>query len=294
MKFGIHTMFTGAQHTPLAEFVTGVGRAIEERGFSTVWIAEHAVTFPRFDPSYPFPYNDDGAVPDYMSQIGVIEPMTALSALAMATKTLRLGSGIAILPQRNPVYFAKMGTSIDHLSNGRFIAGVGIGWSGQEYAALQTPWKDRGARMHEYLQVIRTLWCDEHARFDGNFYSLPECIQLPKPIQKPHPPFYFGGESEAAMRRVAEFGGGWLAFRITPTELAAKLPVLQQMLASHGKTLRDIEIVVSPADKPCSADDLARFAELGVGEFVMPCGGDTLDAFRAQLDQLRAAFPLLA
>ena len=294
MKIALHTTLDGRQHEPLAEYLAGVGQALEERGFSSVWIAEHVVTFKQFDPKYPYPYADGGVIPPFMPEIGIVDPLTVLTALAMATKTIRLGSGVAILPQRNPVYFAKMATGIDLLSNGRFVAGVGLGWTAQEYEALQTPFEHRGSRMRDYLQVVRSLWCDEVSSFEGPYYRLPECIQLPKPVQKPHPPFFFGGEGEPAMRRVAEFGGGWIAFRLTPDELAARLPMLEDMLAQRGRSLADIEITLSPVDKPCGPDELRRFAELGVAELIIPVAADSLASFRQQVDQIAETWMPLA
>ena len=258
-------------------------------------MSEHVVTFRNYDPAYPYPYSDDGVPPAILSEMGMIDPMSALTVLATHTQHLRLGTGIAILPQRNPVYFAKMAAAIDLLSNGRFVAGVGLGWSAQEFKAVQTPFERRGSRMRDYIQVVRSLWCDDTSRFEGEFYSLPACIHLPKPVQKPHPPFYFGGESKAAFRRVAEFGQGWVGFRLTPEELTSRLKALGEILGEYGRSIEDIDIVVSPgADRVCDADMLARYGELGVAEVVVVCLGDSLDAYSRQADQLARSLVLPA
>jgi probable F420-dependent oxidoreductase len=291
MRISINTFFEGRQPEPLAGFIAGVAHALEERGIAGVWMGEHVVTFADYDPAHHYPYNDDGSAPELLKGIGFLDPMSVLTALAMHSKTLRLGTGVAILPQRNPVYFAKEGAAIDLLSNGRFIAGIGVGWSAQEYAATGTPFEHRGSRMRDYVQVVRSLWQDEVSHFEGRFYTLPECIHRPKPVQRPHPPFYFGGESEAAMRRVAEFGQGWFAFSITPNELQPKIARLKELLGEYGRSLADIDLVVSPGpEKPCDERTLAAYAELGVAEVVAVCFGNCIDDYRREGDRVVKQF----
>jgi probable F420-dependent oxidoreductase len=219
MRIGVQTFFDGRQQEPLADYVRGVATILEDRDFASVWMSEHVVTFRDYDRAYPYPYADDGVPLPILSEIGMLDPMTALTALACHTSQIRLATGIAILPQRNPVYFAKMGTGIDLLSNGRFVAGLGLGWSGQEFTATGTTFEKRGARMDDYVEVVRTLWQDEESAYTGAHYTLPSCLQLPKPAQRPHPPFFFGGESLPALRRVAKSGQGWVGFRQMPEDL---------------------------------------------------------------------------
>jgi probable F420-dependent oxidoreductase len=286
MKIGIQTFFTGRERGPLSEYIAGVGKILEEREFASVWVSEHVATFREYDKRYPYPYSSDGIVPEMLSHIGFLDPLTTLTALAMCTAKIKLASGIAILPQRNPLYFAKEGAGIDVLSGGRFIAGVGLGWSGQEYAALGVPWEHRGTRMDEHIQVIQALWRDEHPKFDGKYYQLPECVQLPRPLQKPHPPFYIGGEGDAALRRVAALGQGWAGFLLGPDALAERLQRLSMLLRERGRSIANIDIVVCPSPEGCDADTLARFAELGVSQVIAVCMAEDLDAFRRRADQL--------
>jgi probable F420-dependent oxidoreductase len=291
MRIAINTFFEGRQPEPFTDFIAGVSQAFEERGIAGVWLGEHVVTFPKYVADAGYPYNDTGEAPDVLPGVGFIDPMSTLAAMAVHSKTLRLGTGVAILPQRNPLYFAKEGAAIDLMSNGRFIAGVGIGWSAQEYAATGTPFEHRGSRMRDYIQVVRSLWVDKISQFQGEFYTLPPCIHLPKPVQRPHPPFYFGGESEPAMRRVAEFGQGWFAFWITPEELAPKIARLKEMLARHGRSIADIDLVAGPpADKPIDERMLADFAALGVSEVVAVCFGNSVDDYRRESDRIVEQF----
>ena len=286
MRISIATFFDGNQSGPLNDHVAGVARALEEREIGGVWLSEHVVSFDHYDPVFPYPYTEDGVPPAFLSKLGILDPMTSLAALAMHSTTLRLGTGVVLLPQRNPVYFAKEGAAVDQLSNGRFIAGLGLGWSGQEFVAAGTPFGKRGARMDDYLQVVRSLWMDEVSQFEGEFYALPECLMLPKPVRKPHPPFYFGGESRAAFRRIARFGQGWYTVQ-SPAGLKTHLSILSDILAEHGQSLADIAIAVAPEPgSPRGEAMIEAYAALGVSEIVLPCFGNSVDAFRKQADDI--------
>ncbi len=280
MKIGVQTLFGG----PVAsrpEFLIDTARGLEERGFSHLWAAEHVVNFQNYTSAYP--YSDDG-VPPFGAETGIIEPFTALTFAAAHTKTLKLGTGISILPQRNPVYFAKQAADVDVLSNGRLVVGVGTGWSAEEFGALNVPFERRGSRTRDYLQVVRSLWCDPVSSFDGEFYQLPACVQSPKPVQTPHPPLFFGGESNPALRRVAEFGQGWMGYRLTPDTLPERLQKLENMLGDYGRRLDDLEIAISPYDTACDLDTVKRFADLGVAQIIVVGFADSLDGMHRLLD----------
>lgn len=294
MQIGVQTFFGTMQGDGIAEYVAAFGPMLESRGIGGVWMSEHVVTFRDYDPAFPYPYSDDGSATAILSQVGMFDPMSALTALAMTTSTLRLGTGIAILPQRNPVYFAKMGTAIDLLSKGRFRAGVGLGWSAQEFAATMTPFEHRGSRMDEYLKVVRALWCEETASFEGRFYQLPKCVQLPTPFTKPHPPLFLGGESTPALRRVARYGQGWTAYRQTPEDLAPRIAELRDVMAAHGRSLGDIEVIASPGDKPCDADSLAAYADLGVDEVVVVLLAHDIAELERQADTIAERYVMPA
>ena len=147
---------------------------------------------------------------------------------------------MVLLPQRNPVYTAKEVSTLDWLSNGRVDLGIGVGWLEEEFDAVNVPWPQRGKRTDEYLEVLRTLWCDETSAYDGEFYSLNPCAMFPKPVQQPHPPIHIGGESDAALRRTARAGQGWHTFNRTPEDLAEPLATLDRLLADEGRTRSDI------------------------------------------------------
>jgi probable F420-dependent oxidoreductase len=280
MKIGVQTGFSGATSPELiAEF----GRIVEERGFHSIWVPEHVVFFRDYVSHYP--YSDDGKIPG--NPDGVMEPLTALTFIAAHTERVRLGTGVCLVPQRNPIYTAKQVADVDYLSKGRLDFGIGIGWLREEFDALGVPWERRADRTRECIAVMKTLWCDDISSFKGEFYDVPECMQNPKPVQKPHPPLYFGGESEPALRRVAELGQGWFGYNLTPDQLDANLKRLDTLLEQAGRSRADVKIQVSPRGR-YDSDMLARFRDSGVDQVVLPLFGRDADRVRQRADSLAA------
>src|SRR3954453_3874933 len=192
MKIGAFVPLGTANVNP--EFMTTVGPALEERGFESVWVAEHVVMFDDYESKYP--YAETGRFPAG-GDVGLLEPMTALAAIATTTTTLRLGTGICLVSQRNPVYTAKQVADVDVLSGGRVDFGVGIGWLREEFDALNVPFERREQRAAGHLEVMKRLWTGETASYAGDLYTLPPSRLYPKPVQQPHPPIHVGGESDA-------------------------------------------------------------------------------------------------
>jgi probable F420-dependent oxidoreductase len=280
MKIGVQTGFSGATSPELiAEF----GRIVEERGFHSIWVPEHVVFFRDYASQYP--YSDDGKIPGNPN--GVMEPLTALTFIAAHTERVRLGTGVCLVPQRNPIYTAKQVADVDYLSKGRLDFGIGIGWLREEFDALGVPWERRADRTRECIAVMKTLWCDDISSFKGEFYDVPECMQNPKPAQKPHPPLYFGGESDPALRRVAELGQGWFGYNLTPDQLDANLKRLDTLLEQAGRSRADVKIQVSPRGR-YDSDMLARFRDSGVDQVVLPLFGRDADRVRQRADSLAA------
>ncbi len=209
MRIGVVSGFDGRRPP---DFVAAAGRIAEERGFHSFFVPEHVLFFQKYASRYP--YAKDGRLPG--DPDGTLEPFTALTWIAAHTSRIRLGTGICLVPQRNPVYTAKQVADVDYLSGGRVEFGVGIGWLREEFASLGVPWKKRAARTRECIEVMKTLWCDEISEHHGDLWDVGPCLQNPKPTQKPHPPIYFGGESDAALERVAALGQGWYGFQVSP------------------------------------------------------------------------------
>ena len=266
-----------------AEIVRSLGREAEDRGFESIWVPEHVVLFDDYESRYP--YAADGRFPGG-GDTGLLEPLTALTYLAAVTNRIRLGSGICLVPQRNPVYTAKQVVDLDCLSGGRVDFGIGVGWLREEFEAVAVPFARRGARTDEYLQVMRSLWTDEVSSFEGEHYTLPACRMYPKPVQQPHPPIHVGGESAAAMRRAARHGDGWYSFNRLPDELDGPLERLDAMLAEEGRSRSDVQLTVSPYLNPVDAAAVEAYRARGVDRLVVLCLAFDVDGLRTQLDHL--------
>jgi probable F420-dependent oxidoreductase len=282
MQIGIIAPASSPVATP--EYVHALGAAVEERGFASLWAPEHVVLFDEYASKYP--YTQDGKIggaPD----MGPLEPFVALSFLASATKRIRLGTGVLLVPQRNPVYTAKSVASLDWLSGGRVDLGVGVGWLREEFAALGVPWARRGDRTRSYVNVLRTLWRDDVSQYEDEFYQLPPCRQFPKPVQKPNPPILFGGESDAALARVAEVGDGWYGFDLTPQAARERLAQLNGRLAAAGRKRSELRIFATPNwREPLGPDTLARFAEAGVDQLIPSIAARSQDDLSRKLDRV--------
>jgi probable F420-dependent oxidoreductase len=279
MKVGLFAPLTNPYHTP--EYLAALGAEAEARGFHSIWVGEHVLLFDRYESAYP--YASDGKI-QIAQDSGLLEAFTALAYLAAGTRRIRLGTGICLVPQRNPVYTAKEAAAVDYLSHGRLDFGVGVGWLKEEFDALDVPFERRGPRCREYLEVIRRLWCDPVSEFSGEFYTLPPSRQFPKPVQQPHPPIFFGGESEAALRRVADLGQGWYGFNLSPEQAAARIGRLQALLAERGRAADQVQIAIGTYTHPVNESSIAAYRAAGADQLILLLLARTVDQLKARLD----------
>ena len=282
MKFGL---FVPVARQADASSLPALGTGAEQRGFDSIWIAEHLVLFDEYASSYP--YAEDGRIPA-PPEAGFLEPFGTLSFLAAATREIRLGTGICLVPQRNPVYTAKDVSNLDFLSGGRFDFGIGVGWLAEEFGVSGVPFERRGARCRSYLEVMRRLWCDDVSEYKDEFYELPACRMFPKPVQQPHPPLHFGGESEAALRRVADLGQGWYGFDRSPEQALEGIEQLVRLLADRGRTRDDVQVSICPYLRPLVRGDVSRYEDSGVDQLIFFAAAGDRDGLRARLDELAA------
>ncbi len=270
MKIGLVVPFNGRPQRTMEDLRT-VAIHAEGAGIDSIWFPEHVVFFPQYTSKYP--YSPDGD-PGFGKRQGIYDPLFACTVAACATQKLRVGTAILIVPQRNPVVLAQEIVAVDHASNGRFDFGIGIGWSSEEFDALDVPWPNRGKRTDEYLATMKALWTDELVTFHGDYVNFDGVIAEPKPIQTPYVPIWVGGGA-ASMRRAAVHGAGWYGWNIGVDEIASTMADLD---AACEKADRDPATMGRKLGMVFggSPDELARYIETatsaGVTEIVLSMG----------------------
>jgi probable F420-dependent oxidoreductase len=258
VKFGLYGLHKGENTAP--EALARRARAAEDAGFESIWVGDHIALAPDAP--------DDAYDPR-------LEALVTLAHLAAVTRRVRLAVGVIVLPQRQPVLLAKQLTSIDVLSEGRLIVGLGVGYLEAELRALGATLAERGARTDEHIAAMHALWDEPAPDFEGRFVSFSNVIQRPRPVQRPRPPIVIGGESRAAYRR-ARAAGGWHGWEATP----------EQVAAAREELGAEVEVTITPAPPGPLDPDVARaYAEAGVDRLVL----QPPDTTGAAMDELIAA-----
>ncbi len=298
MHYGLSIIVRGAAAN--RETFDQIADKAESTGFDALWASDHLI-MPALRVSR-YPGRPDGQLPEDWKR-AYYQPFSVLNYLAAKTSTVRLGTSVLILPMRNPIEVAAQVAELDQLSRGRVNFGVGVGWYQEEFEALGYPFGTRGARTNEGLGLLKALWTQETTSWDGPTYQFEGAHMGPKPVQRPHPPIYIGGNSPAAIRRVARYGDVWHPFKITPEGLAACRPILTKALEAEGRLAESFPIAPKVAltfqDGPPRQgqaptegrpqdiiDALRRFQDAGAQEFcfdimteTLPVALDTMDRF---------------
>jgi probable F420-dependent oxidoreductase len=250
---------------PEPERAISLARAAEEAGFSTLWAPEHVVVPVDYRSAYGF--SSDGKI--QTADKDYPDPLIWLSFVAAVTSTIRLGTGILILPQHNPVILSKRTATLDKLSGGRFILGIGVGWLREEFESVGVPFDDRGARADEQIAVMREIWGNEAAHFEGEHYSFAPLKSFPKP-GRGYVPVHVGGDSNVAARRAGRLGDGffpamWPTERVK-RELPGLLYVMRSSAQAAGRDPASIEVTAGGA---ATAEDARWFADQGVHQLTV-------------------------
>ncbi len=269
MKFGVVFANIGPMTYP--EGAVAIGQALEASGFDSLWTVEHVLVPAGYESTYPYSPNgkmpgpDDSDIPD---------PLIWLTYVAAHTERIRLATGVLVLPQRNVVITAKEIATLDHLSSGRVTLGVGVGWLAEEFAALGVPFKERGARMDEYIDVLRELWAPsgdpEKSTVAGKFVNFDDCIMRPRPANGTVP-IVIGGHSVAAAKRAGRRGDGFFPGGGTLEELAELFAIVRAAAAAAGRDADAIELY-SGGGRPGPKLDarIEQLAGIGVSHVVLP------------------------
>ena len=235
MKLGIIPINIGVQSL---DEVVQLAQLAESLGYESVWTFEHVIVPVDYESKYPYDASGKmGATPE----TNFIDPLIALAAVAASTKTIRLGTGVNILSQANPLYLAKQAASLDFVSNGRFMLGIGIGWLKEEFDALGVPFARRGARFDDYVEAMRKVWSGEVVEHESDFISWHGFKSYPLPVQNPLP-LVMGGVKGKIFERIAKHGNGWYAPAGDPAEIKGHLENLRKACDAIGRDMSEIEI----------------------------------------------------
>ncbi|HZO82107.1 MAG TPA: TIGR03619 family F420-dependent LLM class oxidoreductase [Candidatus Binataceae bacterium] len=271
MKFGLFGVNMHPCTTP--EAIARAAHAAEAAGFDSLWGGEHIVLADPQAPPSPMP-----------PRTQFVDLCAAMAYAAAHTRALRLATGIIILPLRNPVVLAKQLASVDVVSNGRLMFGVGIGNLRFEFDAVGMPFDRKGLRAEEALGVIKALWTMERPRYAGRFFRLDGVRAEPRPLQRPHPPIIFGGKTTHAFSRTARLGDGWFGYGLGLEAAAQCIEGIRRACAEHGREFERIEISVTPRDRP-DRELVRRYAELGVSRIVVAPRVRGIDEFVRAIEE---------
>lgn len=227
MQFGI--MLPHYKQVAATDAIARVAKAAERLGYASVWVSDHIVI--------------PNAAVDRFGEV-FYDPLAVLAYVAACTERVQLGSSVLILPYRNPIQVAKAAATVDCLSHGRLLVGVGVGALTAEFRTLQAPWEERGDYTDEALRIFQELWTNPTPQFHGKYYQFRDIQCQPRPIQQPHPPLWVGGNSRRAVRRAAEFGNVWHPSRADAATITSMLPRLHSLAERAGRDPQKIGVAV--------------------------------------------------
>jgi len=284
MRYGVHVNSGAAVTDPAV--LRDVGQLAEELGYESILIGDHVI--PPRKINTPFPLQMEHPPWHVYQEQDWPDCFAMLGFLAASTKQVRLGTSVIILPYRHPAVVAKMITTLDRLSGGRIICGVGIGWLQEEFHFLGVPFAERAAMSDEYIAVMKALWTSEHPRSAGRYVTIDQDVNFgPRPIQKPHPPIWVGGNSLPALRRVARWGDGWQPVYLPGPVIEQKLGQLRTLMAEAGRDFRRLEITTL-AGAGVTPDEARVYQAAGIQELYLLTTSDQPQELFAQMRQFAA------
>ncbi len=278
MNIGISTF-----PTDYSVDIAVLAKRAEEMGFESLWAPEHPIL--PVKASSPWPGSADGLIPKVYADI--VDPFVALGRASAVTTSLKLGTGICLVPERNPLLLAKEVATLDMYSGGRFLFGIGAGWHREETEIMGGDFAHRWTQTKESVLAMKSLWTEVESEYHGDYYDFPAVYSFPRPTQRPHPPVYLGGMARNVFKRVVEWGDGWMPNRVTPEDISAGRRKLNELASEAGRDPGSISISVfgQPADR----DLVSNLFEAGADRVMIRVETADEDSTMAQLDQIAEA-----
>ena len=257
-----------------------LAKRAEELGFESLWVPEHPVI--PVTTSSPWPGSPDGVIPKLYADI--VDPFIALARASAVTTTLKLATGICLVPERNPLLLAKEIATLDHYSKGRFLFGIGAGWLREETEMMGGDFAHRWAQTKESVLAMKELWTKTKSEYHGKYYDFPPVYSFPRPAQRPHPPVLLGGMAKNVFKRVVEWGDGWMPNRVTPEEVKRGRATLDELAETAGRDPHSIQIAVF-GQQP-DPDLISQFEDAGVDRVAIRLETAPEDEALANLEQI--------
>jgi probable F420-dependent oxidoreductase len=243
--------------------ITRIAPKAESLGFESLWLPEHPIIPVQVASRYPG--SPDGAIPAFMNDL--VDPFIGLAQAAAVTQTIKLGTAICLVPERNPLLLAKEIATLDHLSHGRFLFGIGAGWLQEETEIMGGNFAHRWSQTREAILAMKEIWSKDEAEYHGTFYDFPLVRSFPKPAQQPHPPVLLGGVARNVFKRVIAWGDGWLPIGSTPEHVKKGRGTLNELAAAAGRDPKSIDITVSGV--PCDREAIQRLGAAGASRVII-------------------------
>ena len=278
MDIGISTF-----PTDYAADIAVVAKRAEELGFESIWVPEHSV-LPAGGKT-PWPGSADGVIPKMYADI--VDPFVALGRASAVTSTLKLGTGICLVPERNPLLLAKEVATLDMYSKGRFLFGIGAGWLREETEMMGGNFPRRWAQTREAVLAMKELWTKTESEFHGEFYDFPPVYSFPRPVQRPHPPVLLGGMAKNVFKRVVEWGDGWLPNRVSPEDVKKGRAAIDELAEAAGRDPKSIPISVF--GQVPDRDLVNRFEEAGADRVMISLDTEPEAETMARLESIAEA-----
>ena len=263
-----------------------LAKRAEELGFESFWVPEHAI-LPVHTTS-PYAGAADGAIPEVYGRI--VDPFVALARASAVTSRIKLGTGICLVPERNPLLLAKEIATLDRYSDGRFIFGIGAGWLREETEIMGGDYEHRWTQTRESIEAMKQLWTQDEAEYHGRYYDFPPVRSFPKPVQRPHPPVYLGGKARNVFRRVVAYGDGWMPNRTSPEEIRAGRATLDELAESAGRDPQSIDIMAFGfGGEFRTREEIKELVSAGADRVTIWLNNTEGDAALAEIEDIAAA-----